>query len=85
VARDIPNRVAAWVSDHPFRVAGGISAVAAAAVVWLSLDGGGGTAGGATQATGGVTLDAVLAYALAHPAYPLAVLVGVALLAYPRG
>ena len=67
------------ISEHPLRAAGGVFAVAAAVVTWLGV-----SASAASQSAGTtgsvVTLTTVVDYAAAHPAYPAAILIGLAVL-----
>lgn len=70
-----------WVSDHPLRTAAGVGSLLAAAVVLSSL--------GVTLGPGGVeyaslTLDRLLRFSLEHPAYPVAVVVGLGTLLFWR-
>jgi hypothetical protein len=70
-----------WTSDHPLRTAGGVGALLAAAVVLSSL--------GVTVGPGGVeaaslTADRLLRFSRRHPAYPAAVVVGLAALLFWR-
>jgi hypothetical protein len=77
--RRLAGTVLEPISDHPLRAAGGVCAAVAAAVVWVGVTGG--AAGQSAGAAGGdVTLATVVGYAAAHPAYPAAVLVGLAVL-----
>lgn len=76
----LPRRVAGWTSEHPLRAAGGVAALASLLVMALSVDVGG--ANGPATASGAPA--AVAAFALAHPAYPVAALVGLAVLLFAR-
>jgi hypothetical protein len=77
----LPRRVARWTSEHPFRAAGGVAAVAALLVSVLSL--------GATASDGVATLSVppaeLAGFAAAHPAYAAAVVVGLGVLLFARG
>ena len=67
-----PRRVARWVGANPLRTAGAAGALLAAWVVLASLVPGPGVDAGLST----VTADRAVRFALAHPAYPAAVVVG---------
>jgi hypothetical protein len=76
------------VSAHALRVAGAVLVVLAGAITWLSLSTDYGfavdtSASGASQTTtnAALSVDALVAFAGAHPAYPIAIVVGMALFA----
>jgi len=73
-----PRRVVRWTSEHPLRTAGGVAALAASLVAALSTD----AADGAASLT--VLSTALADFAAAHPAYPVAVVVGLAVLLFAR-
>ena len=76
----LPRRVVGWTSEHPLRAAGGVAALASLLVMALSIDAGGASG----TATASVTPAAMTAFALAHPAYPAAAVVGLAVLLFAR-
>jgi len=81
----LPRRLARWTSDHPFRTAGAVAAVLATLVTLV----GSGVVGGSENAlSGGTTpvlaVDAVLAFAVAHPVYPLTAVLGIGLVLLRR-
>jgi hypothetical protein len=70
-----------WTSDHPLRTAGGVGALLAAAVVLSSL---GVTVGPDGVEAASLTADRLLRFSRRHPAYPAAVVVGLAALLFWR-
>ena len=65
-----------WVSRHPLRTSGAIAAVIAAWVIVGSLGVDAGLAAGLTPSR-------VVRFTLAHPAYPVAFVAGLATLLWP--
>jgi hypothetical protein len=71
-----PRRLALWAGANPLRTAGGVGALVAAWVIVASLSSG----TGVIPDLAGVTLERFLRFSRAHPAYPVAVVVGSATL-----
>ena len=83
------GRLVGAVSDHPLRAAGGVAAAAGAVVTVLGAQAqtraqAGADAGTGATTGGGVTATAAVEFSLAHPAYPAAVVVGLAVLLLAR-
>ena len=80
-------RIAAWVDDNPLSAASVVVAAGALAAVVASagLESGGSGSGTAAVAYDGVTADAVVETALAHPAYPAVALLGLVVFALYDG
>lgn len=74
----VVSRIGGWLADNPLRVAGALAAVAATVYMAVAAQG---TSTAGTAATGsGVTVSTVVDFAVAHPAYPALVVVGLAAL-----
>lgn len=67
-----PRRLALWAGANPLRTAGGLGALVAAWVILASLSPGTGVA----PDLAGVTVERFWRFSRAHPAYPVAVVVG---------
>lgn len=79
------DAILAPISDHPLRAAAGIGALLAAAVMWVNVAASTDPATtGQSAADTAVTLDTLVAFATSHPAYPLAVVVGLAIALFRR-
>lgn len=76
--------VAEWVGENPLRVAGAAGALVALAVMVSSLGVRMESSAGRTAITGATMADA-LSFSVAHPAYPVAVLVGLGVFLFWRG
>jgi hypothetical protein len=73
------------ISDHPLRAAAGIGALLAAAVMWVNVAASTSSATtGQTATDTAVTIDSVVAFATGHPAYPVAIIVGLAVVLFAR-
>jgi hypothetical protein len=67
-----PRRLALWTGANPLRAAGGFGALVAACIIVASLAPG----TGVMPDLAGVTPERFLRFSRAHPAYPVAVVVG---------
>ena len=73
------GRLVAAVGRNPVRVAGGVGAAVAAVVSWQRLT------DGLAAAAGVPPVGALVDFAVAHPAYPAAVVVGLVALLFADG
>lgn len=81
----VVDAVVTPISDHPLRAAAGIGALLAAVVMWVNLTASTNTATTGQSATGTtVTMETVVAFASGHPAYPVAIVVGLAVALFAR-
>ncbi|WP_276258346.1 hypothetical protein [Haloglomus litoreum] len=67
-----PRRLALWAGANPLRTAGGVGALVAGWIIVASLSPGTGVA----PDLAGVTVERLWRFSRAHPAYPVAVVVG---------
>lgn len=64
--------VAGWLSDHPFRLSGGLAAIGGSVATYLGVG-------------PGATVTELLGFVSAHPAYGIAVALGLATLLFVDG
>jgi len=76
------GRVVAGLGAHPLRVTGAIGAALAGWITWLMLEAGARGMVATARAGDTVSMATVADFVLAHPAYPVAIVVGLALLAF---